>query len=143
MIRKAEIKDLEMVCELASKLYHADKLELMDEFKEIIKSTNNAFFLKFDKLFCIGFAHVSLRQDYVEGTNSSPVGYLEGIFIQPKYRNLGYAKSLIKECENWAIDLGCTEFASDCELENEQSIRFHLKSGFKIANKIVCFTKKL
>lgn len=142
MIRKAEIKDLELVCELASKLYHADEIELEKELKELINANNQAFFLKFDNK-CVGLAHVSLRQDYVEGTNSSPVGYLEGIFIQPKYRNLGYAKSLIKECENWAIDLGCTEFASDCELENEQSIRFHLKSGFKIANKIVCFTKKL
>lgn len=33
----------------------------------------------------IGFAQCSLRHDYVEGTSSSPVGYLEGIFVLPEY----------------------------------------------------------
>ena len=38
---------------------------------------------------------------------------------------------------------GCTEFASDCELSNVQSVQFHLNVGFEEANRIICFTKKL
>ena len=49
----------------------------------------------------IGFAQCQLRYDYVEGTRTTPVGYLEGIFIKDGYRNKGYAKELLSECEAW------------------------------------------
>ena len=42
-----------------------------------------------------------------------------------------------------AIEKGCREFASDCELDNEVSLKFHLKVGFAEANRIICFTKQL
>jgi len=88
-----------------------------------------------------GFAQCQLRTDYVEGTDSSPVGYLEGIFVENEYRKLGYAKELLSECEKWAKEKGCTEFASDCELVNEESLHFHLSMGFEEANRIICFRK--
>ncbi len=47
----------------------------------------------------IGFAQCQLRYDYVEGAKSSPVGYLEGIFIREEYRNNSYARRLLQECE--------------------------------------------
>ena len=34
----------------------------------------------------IGFAQCTLRNDYVEGSSSSPVGYLEGIYVKDEYR---------------------------------------------------------
>jgi hypothetical protein len=52
-------------------------------------------------------------------------------------------KALLTACEDWARTKGCTEFASDCELTNTQSLRFHLNVGFTEANRIICFTKKL
>ncbi len=91
----------------------------------------------------IGFAHCSLRHDYVEGTDSSPVGYLEGIFVLEEYRRCGIAKALLAACEAWAKNLGCLEFASDCELTNQTSLFFHEKLGFAEANRIVCFCKTL
>ena len=84
-----------------------------------------------------------LRHDYVEGTHSSPVGYLEGIFVKEDYRKRGIAKKLLQACEQWSKEKGCTEFASDCEITNEQSLKFHLKADFSEANRIICFTKKL
>lgn len=84
-----------------------------------------------------------IRHDYVEGTNSSPVGYLEGIFVQEEYRKQGYAKQLLNYCEKWAKKKGCSEFASDCELDNEISRQFHINLGFDGANRIICFSKKI
>lgn len=55
----------------------------------------------------------------------------------------GIAKALLAASESWAKSRGCTEFASDCELENTQSLQFHLNVGFEEANRIICFTKKL
>ena len=90
-----------------------------------------------------GFAQCQLRRDYVEGTESSPVGYLEGIYVEENCRRRGLAAALLAACEDWARTKGCREFASDCELTNSQSLRFHLALGFEEANRIICFTKKL
>ena len=86
-----------------------------------------------------GYKHKQVNSRY----GSSPVGYLEGIFVLEEYKKRGYAKELLGECQNWAKDQGCFEFASDCELDNEYSLKFHLKMGFAEANRIICFTKRL
>ncbi len=91
----------------------------------------------------IVFSQCQLRHDYVEGTGSSPVGYLEGIFVSEGYRARGYAAELLSECEKWAREKACTEFASDCELDNADSFRFHMALGFAEANRIICFRKDL
>ncbi len=75
---------------------------------------------------------------------TTPVGYLEGIFVLEHHRKKGYAKKLLNECEMWAKDKGCKEFASDCEIENDNSLAFHMAMNFTEANRIICcFTKKL
>ena len=63
--------------------------------------------------------------------------------MKEKYRKQGYAKEMLLECEKWAREHNCKEFASDCGLENEASLKFHLEAGFKEANRIICFTKEL
>ena len=118
-------------------------LELKNEFELKLDKDDFALFIKVIDEKIVGFCECSLRYDYVEGTSSSPVGYLEGIFVLEEYRNLGIASSLLAESEMWAKKKGCTEFASDCELENNDSLKFHLKAGFKEANRIICFKKDL
>lgn len=148
MTRKAEIHDALTIALLAIKLWPDHALEeLTEEFQEILSSEQSAIFLMFMEgeaaTEAIGFAQCQLRHDYVEGTNSSPVGYLEGIFVDVPYRCQGHAKVLVAACEQWAREMGCTEFASDCELDNEMSLAFHLRMGFVEANRIICFTKPL
>lgn len=117
--------------------------ELKDGFSSVLSDDDCACFIISVDGQAVGFAQCGLRRDYVEGTDSSPAGYLEGIFVEKAFREKGYAKELLKACENWAKAKGCIEFASDCELDNSLSIAFHLYSGFKEANRIVCFVKKL
>lgn len=144
MIRKAEIKDLSILAELACQLWPDHTVEEMcAEFAEILAKPDAAFFLAYAEETAVGFAQCQLRYDYVEGTDSSPVGYLEGIYVTESYRHHGIAKRLLHACEVWAKEQGCTEFASDCELDNTQSLQFHLNVGFEEANRIICFTKKL
>ncbi len=104
---------------------------------------NAVVFIKFIDEQSVGFAQCQLRFDYVEGTQTSPVGYLEGVFVLEQYRSNGYAKELLKACEQWAKDKNCSEFASDCELDNYNSYKFHMAAGFKEANRIICFKKEL
>ena len=144
MIRKAESKDLLILTELACQLWPDHTVDEMRlEFAEIITKNDAAFFLAYAEETAIGFAQCQLRHDYVEGTDSSPVGYLEGIYVAEGYRKQGIARELLFACESWAKEKGCTEFASDCELDNVQSLQFHLNVGFEEANRIICFTKKL
>ena len=144
MIRKANVSEASLVAKLAIQMWEDNTIEgLTEELAEIIASPESAVFLLYDGEKAIGFAQCQLRHDYVEGTDSSPVGYLEGIFVEAAHRSKGYAKELLKQCENWAKEMGCTEFASDCELENTGSLAFHLKMGFEEANRVICFTKRL
>ena len=80
--------------------------ELEREFTKIISSETAACFIKYSGDMPIGFAQCGLRNDYVEGTSSSPVGYLEGVFVKENYRNRGYGKELVFACEKWAKDMG-------------------------------------
>ena len=144
MIRKAEVEDLHILAELVCKLWPDNTVEEMcAEMGEILSKPDSAFFLAYVEDVPIGFAQCQLRYDYVEGTDSTPVGYLEGIYVADGYRKQGIARDLLHACENWARTKGCTEFASDCELNNTQSLQFHLNVGFEEANRIICFAKKL
>lgn len=141
MIRKAEFSDLLVLTDLALKLWPGhDRDEMHEELASIMEKPDAAFFLAEN---ASGFAQCQLRYDYVEGTESSPVGYLEGIYVEENCRRKGLARELLVACENWARERGCREFASDCELTNTQSLRFHLSLGFEEANRIICFAKKL
>lgn len=144
MIRKAEQNDIETIASLAVMMWGSHTVEdLKKEFSEIFSKGDAQFFLKYENNIPVGFAQCQLRHDYVEGTKSSPVGYLEGIFIKKDFRNKGYAKELLAECEKWAKNNGCKEFGSDCDIDNDSSLRFHKAMNFMEANRIICFTKKL
>ena len=143
-IRKAALSDVSAVTDLALRLWPEHEFsELAEEFSNTISHPDAAIFLAFQEEQPVGFAQCQLRRDYVEGTESSPVGYLEGIYVAEGLRKSGIARKLLSACESWAKEKGCTEFASDCELMNTQSLQFHLSVGFQEANRIICFTKKL
>lgn len=144
MIRRASKGDIEIIAGLAVLLWDDNSVDdLVNEFSELVSKDNACIFLKYENDTPVGFAQCQLRSDYVEGTETSPVGYLEGIFVLEGYRKKGYAKELLCACETWAKDMGCAEFASDCELDNADSFRFHMAMQFTEANRIICFTKKL
>ena len=143
MIVQASKQDIPAVAALAARLFGETPEKLAEEFAGLMDTEECAVFLLSLDGRPAGFAQCQLRHDYVEGTDSSPVGYLEGIYVLPEYRARGCARELLARCERWAKELGCTEFASDCELDNGGSLAFHLKMGFTEANRIICFTKKL
>ena len=44
----------------------------------------------------LGLAEVALRTDYVNGTDSSPVAFLEGLYVVPAVRRQGVARGLLQ-----------------------------------------------
>jgi aminoglycoside 6'-N-acetyltransferase I len=49
----------------------------------------------------------------------------------------------VKAAEDWARSQGLTEMASDTWLDNEVSIRAHLRMGYEETERLVHFAKKL
>ena len=144
MIKRAKEEDAVILMSLAIQMWKDhDPAELADEFRQLVTQDEAACFIKYVEDKPIAFAQCQLRHDYVEGTDSSPVGYLEGIFVSEGYRRKGFAAELLGECERWAREKGCYEFASDCELDNEDSLNFHMSLGFEEANRLICFRKSI
>lgn len=144
MIKKATTTEIHQVARLAQELWPENTVASLEaEMYESLNQTDTAFFLYYTDNQAVAFAHAQLRRDYVEGTNSSPVGYLEGIYVQSPFRKQGIAGQLLETCQLWANQKGCSEFASDCELTNNESLEFHLSHGFIKANRIICFTKTI
>ncbi len=144
MIRKAAGTDRQTVASLMVQLWpQHSREEMMREIDELIRTPGNEIFLAFVQGEPVGFAQCGLRYDHVEGTNSFPVGYLQGVFVKAQFRRRGIASQLLSRCEDWAREKGCTEIGSDCAMSNRESATFHLKKGFEEADRIICFAKKL
>ena len=90
----------------------------------------------------IGLTEAQIR-DYGEGCETSPIGYLEGWFVQNEYRGKGVVAVMTQAAENWIRDKGCSEVASDTWLDNEPSIRAHQKMGYTEVERLVHYVKQL
>ena len=114
-----------------------------NELPERCAAYKQSCFLYYIENKAVAFVNLSLRHDYVEGTGSSPVGYIEGIYVKPDYRKHGIARELVTHAKEWAFSQGCNEIASDAEFHNEDSQLFHEKIGFVEANRVVCYSMNL
>ncbi len=100
MVKEATEKELNVLAEMAVIMWNSHSSEeLVDEFMDVLNNDEAQVFLKYIQNIPIGFAQCGLRHDYVEGTDSSPVGYLEGVFVKEEYRKRGYAKELLSACK--------------------------------------------
>jgi aminoglycoside 6'-N-acetyltransferase I len=90
----------------------------------------------------IGFAEMSIRH-YANGCRTGRVAFLEGLFVDEPHRRNGVAVALINAVEQWGREQGCSELASDCELDNAVSIAVHLAASFTEVARTVCFKKLL
>ena len=116
----------------------AEIAELLDDAGETIN-----LIARDDDGLALGFAEAALRRDYVNGCKTSPVAFLEGIFVKPEARGTGVARALVGAVETWARKQGCTEFASDASVENIASHNMHRALGFEETQRVVFFKKML
>lgn len=117
--------------------------ELHESFHEIMASNRDKiiFYRKGTEL--VSFIHLSIREDYVEGTESTPTGYIEGVYVKPEHRRKGYSAKLVEVGEKWLIQKGCKQIGSDIHLDNQVSYDFHIGMGFKESSRLIAFIKDL
>jgi len=113
------------------------------EISDIIESETLTAYLAFDENgTAVGFMELSMR-DYVDGCSTSPVGYIEGIYVRPDHRHQRIGTKLIEAAEAWARAKGLAELGSDTHIQNSSSIEFHAANGFHETDRIVVFVKKM
>jgi aminoglycoside 6'-N-acetyltransferase I len=102
-----------------------------------------AVFLAFDdRGEAQAFAEVFLR-GFANGCDTSPVAFLEGIWVNPTARGKGVGRRLVEACAAWGRELGCREFGSDALLDNKVSHRAHEAWGFQETERVVYFKMNL
>ncbi|MBK9234985.1 MAG: GNAT family N-acetyltransferase [Rhodoferax sp.] len=132
--------------ELRAQLWpHCPRAQHVSEMAAFLAAPQRyAQFIHYDATAqAVGFVEVSLRHDHVNGTRSSPVAYLEGIYVVPAARRQGVARALVAQAERWAADSGCAEFASDARLDNTQSQAMHTALGFSESMRVVFYRKSV
>jgi aminoglycoside 6'-N-acetyltransferase I len=89
-----------------------------------------------------GFLEASIRS-HVEDCKTENVGYLEGWFVDPAFRKMGIGSRLVRFAEDWARSRGCTEMASDAEIDNLVSQQAHSRLGYAETARLVHLRKEL
>lgn len=77
-----------------------------------------------------GFIEVSLKTR-TPGCMASPVGFIEGWYVAPAYRDRGIGKALVRAGEEWAAALGALEMGSDTDTVNQESRAAHGRLGYR------------
>lgn len=89
-----------------------------------------------------GFLEGGTRK-YADGCDTSPVGYIEGWYVEPDLRQQGVGGRLVKTFETWVRGKGLVEIGSDTWLDNETSIEAHQRLGYVLMERLAHFGKKL
>jgi aminoglycoside 6'-N-acetyltransferase I len=123
----------------------ADESEHREEMAKLVAGPDQyvQFIAHADEQRAIGLAEASIRSDYVNGTESSPVAFLEGIYVSPKSRRKGVARALVFAVSEWARSKGCIELASDAPISNRSSRQVHRSLGFVETERVVYFNLRL
>ena len=113
------------------------------DLDDLLDDEDTAIFMAFNEHGQpVGFIEVSLRS-FAEGCETSPVGYIEAWFVGELVRGQNLGRDLVQVAEQWALEKGCSEMASDTWLDNEASIAAHLRMGYHEADRLVHFVKRL
>jgi aminoglycoside 6'-N-acetyltransferase I len=115
-----------------------------DEMAAILSDANLVAFIARDEGDRpLGFAEASIRRDYVNGCDTSPVGFLEGIYVVESARRRGVARQLVASVAEWSREQDCRELASDAAIDNDASHQMHAALGFNETERVVYFRRLL
>ena len=146
LIRSADPRDLDDWAALRAELWPDDAIaEHRAEVAEAFASESDlvAFFAEAPDGRIAGFIEATLRHDYVNGCETSPVAFIEGLYVRPEFRQAKVGRTLCEAVAEWGRGRGCAELASDALADNLESHAFHQAIGFEETERVVYFRKTL
>jgi aminoglycoside 6'-N-acetyltransferase I len=78
-----------------------------------------------------------------DGEMGGPVGYIEGLYLLPEFRDRGHGRAIVDRAADWFRERGCREMATDAELRNTTAQEFFAHVGFAETFRIVEFRRSL
>lgn len=143
-VRRAIATDVPAWSAQRSALWPDEDAQLLeDEAPAMLDDGAGIVFVAESEDQVVGFAEATLRRDYVNGTETSPVGFLEAWYVAPPWRGRGVGRALVRAVEGWTRAQGCSELASDALLDNDVSHDAHAACGFEETERVVYFRKLL
>lgn len=116
---------------------------LLSEMNQLLTDpTSSVFVLERPGGKLGGFIEAGIRK-YADGCDTSPVGYIEGWYVDEDLRGQGFGHALVRVAEDWARAQGLREMASDTQLDNETSLQAHLAMGYREVERLIHFAKTL
>lgn len=143
-IDRASAEDVADWLVMRNALWPHAAAENPDEIAAILEDAKLVAFVARDESGgALGFAEASIRRDHVNGCDTSPVGFLEGIYVVEDARRQGVARKLVAAVADWARQHGCSELGSDAALDNHSSHQMHEALGFSETERVVFFRQLL
>ena len=144
-VRKAEIGDRTGLIRLRKALWpdvstdlHGREIDAMFDQKErftiFVASQNNGK--------PAGFIECSLREVPADGCEFILVGYIEGWYVEQRYREHGIGRALMEHAESWARGHGAREMHSDADPENTGSLKAHAALGYEEYDRAALLKKR-
>jgi ribosomal protein S18 acetylase RimI-like enzyme len=140
-IRKATIKDLELVQNFNKKL-HVYESQYSDEFDEEwvysesgraqfenrLKGRNSIVYIAEDNGQPVGFAMAHIFKAFMR-KRIDKIGFLEYLYVEDKYRNKGIGAMLLEKVENFLRDKKISRIRLTTFTTNTDAIRFYSAHG--------------
>jgi aminoglycoside 6'-N-acetyltransferase I len=117
--------------------------EMLAEMDDILANDEQPVFVAARKSGGLGGFLEGGTRKYADGCDTSPVGYIEGWYVDEDLRQKGVGSRLVEAMESWARERGLSEMGSDTWLNNETSITAHQHLGYRDVERLVHFAKKL
>lgn len=137
---------------------HFQKLvKALDLDLRIRDGEDHAYFAQFNKIDLIKYVVVAFEDDVAVGCGAikeyeSGVMELKRMYVIPTMRSKGIASLILKDLENWCIELGYKKCILETGLAQPEAIRLYTKNNYqRIPNygqytaveTSVCFEKRL
>ena len=116
----------------------ADPTELAAEIDDMLAGGDWAAFGAEADGRLVGFIEL-FERNYAEGCATSPVPYVEGLWVAEDHRRQGIARALVAAGIAWGRARGRKEIASDVQLPNLVSQAVHHHLGFEEAERLVAY----
>ncbi len=79
------------------------------------------------------------ERNHADGCTTSPVTYIEGLWVAEDCRRRGVARELVRAGIEWGRSRGRTEMASDVRFANVLSQTVHRSLGFEETERLVIY----
>jgi GNAT superfamily N-acetyltransferase len=112
-------------------------VKLLDADLAVRDGDEHSFYAQFNMIDKIGEAVVAYEDETAVGCGAfkkydAGAAEIKRMYVREELRGRGIAVEILTELENWAQELGFTEFVLETGLKQPEAIRLYEKSGYEI-----------